>query len=149
MSDEALKIVEEWFESVGEECDSERIYYIFNGDLLPMFSGKVDEPTLTYPSYSSKNTDPDYQTKYQAYCHERDTLRGQRVALLAESGYEHVECEGGGEGEGEYCYGVIKIGDKYLKAEWSYYSYNGCEYDYIKDTIKFVTPTTKTITVYE
>ena len=56
---------------------------------------------------------------------------------------------GGGEGGGEYCYGVICINGSYYKAEWFYYSYNGCEYDYILDTIKEVTPVEKTITVYE
>lgn len=64
-------------------------------------------------------------------------------------GYEHVTGEGGSEGGGEYCYGVITFQDKYYKAEWSYYSYNGCDYDYIEDTIREVTPREKTITIYE
>ena len=63
--------------------------------------------------------------------------------------FRHVEAEGGHEGGGEYCYGVIEVDGTFFKAEWSYYSYNGCEYDYINDTIKEVTPVTKTITVYE
>lgn len=49
---------------------------------------------------------------------------------------------------GEYCYGVIRIGDEYYQAEWSYYSYSGCDTDYIEDTIKEVMPQQKTITVY-
>lgn len=76
---------------------------------------------------------------------EADTFFRQ---ITEEVGYEVLEEQTGGEGEGEYCYSVIKIGDKYFKAEWSYYSYNGCDYDYIEDTIKEVTPSTKTITVY-
>jgi len=62
---------------------------------------------------------------------------------------EHMESEGGGEGEGEYCYGVIRIKDKYYKAEWQYYSYDGCDYDNIESSIQEVVPKQKTITVYE
>lgn len=62
---------------------------------------------------------------------------------------EVVEVEGGSEGGGEYCYGVIRVGDKYFKAEWSYYSYNGCEYDYIEESIQEVVPVETTITVYQ
>jgi len=62
---------------------------------------------------------------------------------------EHMESEGGGEGEGEYCYGVIRLKDKYYKAEWQYYSYNGCDYDYIEERVHEVVPKQKTITVYE
>lgn len=65
-----------------------------------------------------------------------------------EINHEIMEIEGGGEGEGEHCYSVIRVGDKFFKAEWSYYSYNGCDFDYINDTIKEVTPSEKTITVY-
>lgn len=69
--------------------------------------------------------------------------------LLNESDCEHMESDGGGEGEGEYCYGVIRLKDKYYKAEWQYYSYNGCDYDYIKSSVHEVVPKQKTITVYE
>ena len=63
--------------------------------------------------------------------------------------YAAIEGDYGGEGEGEHCYGVIRFQGKYYKAEWSYYSYNGCEYDYIANTVKEVFPKEKTITVYE
>lgn len=63
--------------------------------------------------------------------------------------YEHIDQEGGGEGGSEYCYGVFKLNDKYFKAEYSYYSYNGYESDYIVDTLKEVVPKEKTIIVYE
>ena len=62
--------------------------------------------------------------------------------------YEVVDGEGGTEGGGEYCYGVICVGEEYYKAEWSYYSYSGCDTDYMEDTIKEVVPEEKTITVY-
>lgn len=60
-----------------------------------------------------------------------------------------VAGEGGSEGGGEYCWGVIRIGDKYLRASWSYYSYQGCEWDFIEDTLEEVKPVEKVVTVYE
>lgn len=62
--------------------------------------------------------------------------------------FEMMESKGGGEGEGEYCYSVIKINDKFFKAEWSYYSYNGCDYDDIEATVKEVTPKEELVIVY-
>ena len=41
----------------------------------------------------------------------------------------HIEQEGGGEGSGKYCYTVIQVGEKFYKIEYSYYSYNGYDYD--------------------
>lgn len=61
---------------------------------------------------------------------------------------EAVEGEYGREGGGESCYGVIKYLDKYYKATWSYFSYNGGDYDYIMDTIKEVKPQQELVTVY-
>ena len=69
--------------------------------------------------------------------------------LIKDADFEHMESDGGGEGEGEYCYGVIRLKDKYYKAEWQYYSYHGCEYDYIENSVHEVVPKQKTITVYE
>jgi len=63
--------------------------------------------------------------------------------------YEHLEQDGGGEGGSEYCYGVFKLKNKTYKAEYSYYSYNGHEYDYILSTLKEVNPVKKTVTVYQ
>lgn len=142
------ELLEDWFKSVGEEFNGENVYYLFDGQLLPEFKDKVDEITLERPTYSTRDSDPEYQSKLDSYLRERNNQTEQREELLSASGYTHIECAGGGEGEGEYCYGVIKIGDTYLKAEWSYYSYDGCEYDYIIETLKVVTPKTKTITVY-
>lgn len=69
--------------------------------------------------------------------------------LIKDADCEHMESDGGGEGEGEYCYGVVRLKDKYYKAEWQYYSYHGCEYDDIEHSIHEVVPKQKTITVYE
>lgn len=63
--------------------------------------------------------------------------------------FKHIEQDGGGEGGGEYCYGVFELNGVIYKAEYSYYSYNGCEYDGISDTLQIVKPVEKTITVYE
>ncbi len=71
------------------------------------------------------------------------------VYLQEKHNFKSMECEGGGEGSGEYCYGVIRLDDKYFKAEWSYYSYNGCEYDGIEATIHEVKPVQKYVTVFE
>ena len=69
--------------------------------------------------------------------------------FLEDIPYTHLEQEGGGEGGSEYCYGVFQLGDKIYRAEYSYYSYNGHEYDYILDTLEEVKPVEKTITTYE
>jgi hypothetical protein len=63
--------------------------------------------------------------------------------------FEHIQQEGGGEGGAEYCYGVFKLNDKYYKAEYSYYSYNGYEFDDICDTLQEVFPVERLVTFYE
>lgn len=68
---------------------------------------------------------------------------------LSEFDFELLGGEYGSEGEGEHCYSVIKVKDKYFRASWSYYSYSGCEYDYIESTLQEVKPVEKTIIVYE
>lgn len=67
---------------------------------------------------------------------------------LEKFGYKHIEQEGGGEGGAEYCYGVFQLGEKFYKAEYSYYSHQGYEYDYIVNTLTEVRPQEKLITVY-
>lgn len=83
---------------------------------------------------------------------EGDVAPWNKVAAKAfeeETEYKHLECEGGGEGGSEYCYGVFKLKDKIYKAEYSYYSYHGHDYDYILSTLREVTPIQQTITVYK
>lgn len=143
------ELLESFFEAVGEEFNSENTWLLFDGNFLPEFSDKVEPNRCEWPNFSTRDTDPDYQLKIEAYQVDSNRNRAERETLLREAGYEFIESEGGGEGQGEYCYGVIKLGEVYLKAEWSYYSYNGCEYDYILETVRAVTPKTKTITVYE
>lgn len=69
--------------------------------------------------------------------------------ILSPYNYKQVEGDYGGEGEGEYCYSVISLCGKLFKAEWTYQSYDGCNYDYIADTIREVFPREKMIIVYE
>ncbi len=78
-----------------------------------------------------------------------DYCSKETAANVLAQGYEYIEGEGGGEGQGEYCYGVFKLGEKFYKAEWSYYSYNGCEIGGIESTLREVEPVEKLVTVYE
>lgn len=60
---------------------------------------------------------------------------------------QFIEQEGGGEGGGEYCYSVIKWKDTYYKVTYSYYSYEGFDFDY--GDWQVVVPSERLITVYE
>lgn len=85
---------------------------------------------------------------------EHETLHWSKLqaafkAFTDEFELTNIERDGGGEGGGEYCYGVIKLGEEYYKAEWTYYSYQGEDFDDIESTITQVSPRKKTITVYE
>jgi len=61
-------------------------------------------------------------------------------------GFELIEQQGG-EGEGEYAYSVFKWKDKVYRFDYSYYSYNGLEFD--SSTLYEVEKKQKTVTVYE
>ena len=115
-----LKELFDTLEEAGFEINARTIYGIFDEDR------NLDHPELDWQE-SRKLLD----------------------SILLGVGYEVVDGEYGGEGEGEHCYGIIKVNDKFFQASWSYYSYHGCEYDYIEDTIREVKPVEKTITVYE
>lgn len=105
------------------------------------------------------NRSEDNSLVYQLFDEDSDSLDHDNLSwreakelfktLSHEAKFERIDGEYGGEGEGEYCYGVIRLGDKYYKAEWSYYSFNGCDWDYICDTVREVFPVEKAITVYE
>lgn len=69
--------------------------------------------------------------------------------ILEEYGYKHVTQEGGGEGGAEYCYGVFELAGKTYKAEYSYMSHYGYDFEGILDTLKEVKPVQKMVTVYE
>lgn len=58
-----------------------------------------------------------------------------------------VNQEGGGEGGAEHCESVIKLGDKFYKVVYRYYSHHGYDFDYTE--VFEVKPKEKTILVYE
>lgn len=74
--------------------------------------------------------------------------KAARKAILDQYDYKFMEGDTGGEGQGEHCYGVIRFQGKFYQAEWSYYSYNGCEWDGITNTIVEVAPKQAMVTQY-
>lgn len=74
--------------------------------------------------------------------------RAYITEFMKQFDYQQMEGSYGGEGEGEQCCSVIRLGDQYFSAEWTYYSYNGCEYDGIEHSVHEVFPEQVTITVY-
>lgn len=148
MSKVDLKVFEEAAELLGYENTKDFVYSCCEGDVN---LGVGYEFTNDYPLYSLSRTDKvEYDRQYELYINERDTSYQSHVDNIREQlGYEHLDQEGGGEGGSEYCYGVFKLKGKVYRAEYSYYSYHGHEFDYILDTLKEVKPVQKTITVWE
>ena len=60
---------------------------------------------------------------------------------------KHIEQDGGGEGGGEHCETVVQAGDKYYKIVYSYYSYDG--YNYEDADVYEVVPVERLVTFYE
>lgn len=60
---------------------------------------------------------------------------------------KHIEQDGGGEGGGEHCETVVQAGDKYYKIVYSYYSYDGYNYD--DADVYEVVPVERLVTFYE
>lgn len=60
---------------------------------------------------------------------------------------KHIEQDGGGEGGGEHCETVVQAGDKYYKIVYSYYSYDGYNYDHAD--VYEVVPVERLVTFYE
>lgn len=84
-----------------------------------------------------------------------DEVRPDAYSLTGEGypfkGYDNIEVvqqEGGGEGGTEWAYSIIRVDDKYYRAEYSYYSYDGYDF-YNFWTWEEVEPTQVTITKYE
>lgn len=100
-----------------------------------------------YPSWDVFKKDKDLYNKLRDEHLKEHNIKTEQIQ--GEYGYEHLEREGGGEGGSEYCYGVFKLKGKIYKAEWSYYSYHGDDYDGIEDTLIEVKPVQVTVTQYE
>jgi len=92
-----------------------------------------------------------YEDSLESFVYEmcEGDIGYRNADIFSKYGYVHLEQEGGGEGGAEYCYGVFSLGGKTYKAEYSYYSYHGHDYDYILSTLREVKPVQKVITVYE
>lgn len=60
---------------------------------------------------------------------------------------EFIKQDGGGEGGGEHCETVVKIGTTYYKIVYSYYSYDG--YNYEGADVYEVVPVERLVTFYE
>lgn len=60
---------------------------------------------------------------------------------------KHIKRDGGGEGGGEHCETVVQAGDKYYKIVYSYYSYDG--YNYEGADVYKVVPIERLVTFYE
>lgn len=59
--------------------------------------------------------------------------------------FEVVKSKGGGEGQGEYCYVILKVGDQHFKKEGYYASHYGTDWD---GSFFEVFPTEVTVTKY-
>lgn len=121
MSKVDMSVFEELFAALGVES-SARVYY-------ELFDAK--DSRWSDELSSGKETPEEVESILKTFDCERK-----------------IEGEYGGEGEGEHCFGIIKLKGNYYRASWSYYSYNGCEYSYIEDTIEEVEPFEQTVTMY-
>lgn len=102
----------------------------------------VEVPEITYPMGGDR-------AKIQKYWEKRKKLVSEKIKNSGIEEYKHLQQEGGGEGGAEYCFGIFKLNGKIYRAEYSYYSHHGHEYDDIINTVREVKPVQKTITVYE
>ena len=59
----------------------------------------------------------------------------------------HLEQDGGGKGGSEHCETVVQAGGKYYKIVYSYYSYDG--YNYEDADVYEVVPVERLVTFYE
>lgn len=141
MSKLDMSVFEEFQEACGYPDSLESFIY-------QLCEGDISHPNeLEYPDCNGRDwKDESYQQEIEVY---RTVYKTNQTKFFSEWDYEHLEQEGGGEGGSEYCYGVFKLKGKIYKAEYSYYSHQGHEYDYICDTIREVVPVQKTVTVYE
>ncbi len=60
-----------------------------------------------------------------------DNTDNSAEAIKAIKDYEMLrlmEYDGGGEGGAENCYSIIRVGKRYFKCDYEYYSYNGFDY---------------------
>lgn len=100
------------------------------------FEGSFDFNWDDYKSLSWEETHEIYQNKFTEYLSQYDI-----------GSWEEVDSQGGGEGGGEHFHSVIFFKDHnvYLRADGTYYSYDGING---ADEFYEVEPQEKTITIY-
>jgi hypothetical protein len=64
-----------------------------------------------------------------------------------ETPVQFVVQDGGGEGGGEGCFTILRVGDAHYKVTYSYASYDGFNFDYME--VKKVVPRTKVVVEFE
>lgn len=130
-----------------EENIQQFIFECCEGDL---FFGSGYQFKNECPNWRLKREDEkEYNRLRGLYAKERENEYTEYVNNIEESfGYKHLQQDGGGAGGSEHCYGVFQLGDKIYKAEYSYYSHQGHEIDYIVESLQEVKPQEKTIIVY-
>jgi hypothetical protein len=120
----AVEVLKEVYNHFGLDEDkksfSEFVFALFNSDFWEI-------------AYGTDKSHHDIKSELEAVFKYHDT----------NSGYT------GGEGGGEDCSNVIKLNGKYYEASWKCYSYNGCEYDWIVETVREVEPVEQTVIVYK
>lgn len=148
MSKVDMSVFEDVLEVYQGSSLAEMLFNMCEGD----FGVKLDsfKELPPWPCFSLKESDPEsYAEQYEAYKTIREYNGILEQEYLDSIGFEHLEQSGGGEGGGEYCYGVFSLKGKYYRCNYSYYSYDGHDYDYIADTVEEVIPVEKTVIVYE
>jgi hypothetical protein len=101
---------------------------------------------LAYPKAGVRAyNNEEYQKEVREFRAESAKINSK---ILKDVEYTHLQQEGGGEGGSEDCFGVFSLNGIIYKAEYSYFSYDGHNYDDILSTLKVVEAKEKTITVY-
>lgn len=147
MSKVDMSVFEDVLE-VYEEGISSMLFNMCEGDFSVTLDSFKEYPP--FPNYSLKESDPElYKEQYTAYQEVREHNNKLERAYMEFIGYKHLEQEGGDTGGAEGCHGVFSFKGKYYRCHYSYYSYDGHQYDYIEDTIQEVKPVEKVVIVYE
>ncbi len=141
MSKVDMKIFEDLKAALFYESMAKLVYDLSTDDGLDYYPSNLTKPAQE----GRKWDDPEYRAEWNKYCEDKASQENQ---VLEKFGYEYVDGDSSGEGGQEECYGVFKLGDSLYKARYYYYSHDGHQYDYIVDTLRIVTPSQKTITVY-
>lgn len=148
---DSKRIIEELCEECGYKSSlDDFVVDLASGDFSPNLDYSSIPKPPEYPDYKERKENPQRLEEIKQLRNEwwekKDEIKKEFFNSI---GYEHVMQEGGGEGGSEYCEGVFKLGEKYYKTDWSYYSHHGYEEYGAFDRLVEVKPETKTITVWK